>query len=40
MWFFRAVAFDLDGTLAVRDRVATEVITAIDRCARTAQCCW
>jgi hydroxymethylpyrimidine pyrophosphatase-like HAD family hydrolase len=30
VWFFWAVAFDLDGTLAVRDRVATEVIAAID----------
>jgi hydroxymethylpyrimidine pyrophosphatase-like HAD family hydrolase len=30
MWFFRAVAFDLDGTLAVHDRVADEVLAAID----------
>lgn len=31
MTFFRAVALDLDGTLAVADRIAPEVIEAIDR---------
>ncbi len=31
MWFFRAVALDLDGTLAVNDRVAPEVLAAIDK---------
>jgi hydroxymethylpyrimidine pyrophosphatase-like HAD family hydrolase len=30
MWYFRAVAFDLDGTLAMDDRVAPEVLAAID----------
>jgi len=30
MWFFRAVAFDLDGTLTSGERIATEVLTAID----------
>ena len=30
MWYFRVVAMDLDGTLAVDDRVAPEVLTAID----------
>ena len=31
MWYFRAVAFDLDGTLAVHDAVSDGVIAAIDR---------
>jgi phosphoglycolate phosphatase-like HAD superfamily hydrolase len=31
MWYFRAVAFDLDGTLAVHDMVSDDVMAAIDR---------
>ncbi|QGN33504.1 HAD hydrolase family protein [Microlunatus sp. Gsoil 973] len=34
MWFFRAVAFDLDGTLAVNGRVDPDVLTAIDHARR------
>jgi hydroxymethylpyrimidine pyrophosphatase-like HAD family hydrolase len=30
MWFFRAVALDLDGTLAVGDRVSEEILATID----------
>jgi hydroxymethylpyrimidine pyrophosphatase-like HAD family hydrolase len=30
MWFFRAVAFDLDGTLAVQDSVSSSVLAAVD----------
>ena len=30
MWFFRAVALDLDGTLAVGDRVSDEILATID----------
>lgn len=30
MWYFRAVAFDLDGTLAVSDRVPDDVLGAVD----------
>jgi HAD superfamily hydrolase (TIGR01484 family) len=30
MWFFRALALDLDGTLAVADRVSAEVLSALD----------
>ena len=30
MWFFRAVALDLDGTLAVGDRVSDETLAALD----------
>ncbi len=30
VWWFRAVAFDLDGTLARDDRVAPEVVAALD----------
>jgi hydroxymethylpyrimidine pyrophosphatase-like HAD family hydrolase len=29
MWFFRAVAFDLDGTLTTDDRVSPEVLAAV-----------
>ena len=34
MWFFRAVAFDLDGTLAVDGQIDPDVLTAIDRARR------
>lgn len=30
MWFFRAVALDLDGTLSVGDRVSRDVLAALD----------
>jgi hydroxymethylpyrimidine pyrophosphatase-like HAD family hydrolase len=30
VWFFRAVALDLDGTLAVADQVSAEVLAAVD----------
>ncbi|MEZ5096984.1 MAG: hypothetical protein R2731_13300 [Nocardioides sp.] len=30
MWFFRAVAFDLDGTLALDDRISASVLAAVD----------
>ena len=30
MWFYRAVALDLDGTLATDDHISAEVLTAID----------
>lgn len=30
MWFFRAVALDLDGTIAVGDQVTAEVLAAVD----------
>lgn len=30
MWIFRAVALDLDGTLATRERVADDVLAALD----------
>jgi hydroxymethylpyrimidine pyrophosphatase-like HAD family hydrolase len=30
MWFFRAIAMDLDGTLAVGDRVSPELLATID----------
>lgn len=30
VWFFRAVALDLDGTLAVDDRVSVEALAAVD----------
>ena len=30
MWFFRAVALDLDGTLSVGDRVSPDVLAALD----------
>src|SRR5215208_7219273 len=30
MWFFRAVALDLDGTLAVGDKVSDEILATID----------
>ena len=30
MWFFRAVALDLDGTLAVGDKVSDEILATLD----------
>lgn len=30
MWYFRAVALDLDGTAAVDDRVSADVLAALD----------
>jgi hydroxymethylpyrimidine pyrophosphatase-like HAD family hydrolase len=36
MWFFRAVALDLDGTISVGDRVSPDVLAALDD-ARTAR---
>jgi hydroxymethylpyrimidine pyrophosphatase-like HAD family hydrolase len=34
MWFFQAVALDLDGTLAMGDRVTAEVLSALDEARR------